>query len=705
MTHRAQSFPRFGRFSPFPKPAAELDFRSVEVGVMGHLRSTLILAVAACGFAWSAHASTKPSFGAPPAWVDVAPLPDSASATDTPALKTILDDNQSRLGPTGDVFYSRRVIKVLKPEGLSDLTSQTFTWSPDTESLAIHSILLRRGATTIDLMQGGSKVLVLRRETGLEAGMLDGRLTATRQLDGLQVGDILDVSWTISKRDPATKGWSEDPEGLSSPGITGRYRVRITWPSSDAVHWRTSEGLPEPKVESRDGWTTLLLDAANLKPPTPPPGAPPRFSWGGRFYASSYGRWEDVSRTVSPLFEHAEALKPASPIKAEAAAIAAGSRDPKVRAFAALKLVQDKVRYFYIGTNDGGYVPAEADETWARRFGDCKGKTVLLLALLKELGVEAAPALVSTTSGDGLDEEPAGLFRFDHVIVRAAIAGKVYWLDGTRQGDAGGLDAQQPPPWRWALPLRAQGAGLERIVQPPLDKPQTEILVRLDASKGIDAPAPAEIHVRMLGDGAVTFRGMAARMSKEDLEKIARRSFSSSMSWIEPKSVSWRDDPQANVFQLDLTGVADMNWRDNTDLHVREFHLSGTSTQARIFPRREPGPGQDAPFAIAYPYYMAGSVEVTLPDKGAGFSVRGGNFSETVGEYEVKRSVQMDGGVARFVSSIRSLAPEIAATSADTANKAFRRFADQEDLIRTPIATPQPPGAISKGQGTGAATN
>ena len=49
--------------------------------------------------------------------------------------------------------------------------------------------------------------------------------------------------------------------------------------------------------------------------------------------------------------------------------------------------MQDKVRYVFLGMNTGGYVPADADVTWARRFGDCKGKTTLLLAVLHELGI------------------------------------------------------------------------------------------------------------------------------------------------------------------------------------------------------------------------------------------------------------------------------------------------------------------------------
>ena len=65
----------------------------------------------------------------------------------------------------------------------------------------------------------------------------------------------------------------------------------------------------------------------------------------------------------------------------------------------ALALVQEKVRYLLIEMNGGGYRPTNADVTWSRRYGDCKAKTVLLIALLRELGVAARPVLVSMCTG------------------------------------------------------------------------------------------------------------------------------------------------------------------------------------------------------------------------------------------------------------------------------------------------------------------
>src|SRR3546814_6282045 len=76
--------------------------------------------------------------------------------------------------------------------------------------------------------------------------------------------------------------------------------------------------------------------------------------------------------------------------------------------------------------------PATAEETWQRRYGDCKGKTALLLALLARLGIEAEAVLANNSGGDdGLDERLPNPGMFDHVLVRARIDGKTYWLDGT----------------------------------------------------------------------------------------------------------------------------------------------------------------------------------------------------------------------------------------------------------------------------------
>src|SRR3546814_8269245 len=98
------------------------------------------------------------------------------------------------------------------------------------------------------------------------------------------------------------------------------------------------------------------------------------------------------------------------------------SSDLLDRASAALKLVQRDVRYIYVGLGNGNLTPATAEETCQRRYGDCKGKTALLMALLARLGIEAEAVLANNSGGDeGLDGQLPNPGMCDHVLVRARI--------------------------------------------------------------------------------------------------------------------------------------------------------------------------------------------------------------------------------------------------------------------------------------------
>ena len=57
---------------------------------------------------------------------------------------------------------------------------------------------------------------------------------------------------------------------------------------------------------------------------------------------------------------------------------------------------------------------------------------MLLVAILRSLGIDADAVAVSSGLGDGMDMRLPRVGAFDHVLVRATIAGRIYWLDGTR---------------------------------------------------------------------------------------------------------------------------------------------------------------------------------------------------------------------------------------------------------------------------------
>jgi len=644
--------------------------------------SFLACGVAAALLAAPALAADKPLFGPPPAWVDVASVPPAPTEEGAPAVQLILDDNQTRLDPTGDAFYDRRVFKILKPEGLGSVKTMSMVWTPESDTLTFHTLRIIRGDQTIDLLGDGKDVLVLRRETNLEQASLDGRLTASRQIDGLQVGDILDFSYTRVHADPVVKGHSFDAQQLNWVGSAGRYRAVVSWPKGVAVQWKTTPGFGTPAITQKDGRTVLTLDESNVLSPKAPIGAPLRFRRVGLLEASSFGSWSEISKLMAPLFEAASQVSKGSPIEALADDIAAKYAKPEDRAFAALRLVEDQTRYFALLMGDGGYVPAKAEETWARRFGDCKAKTALLLAILHRLGIEAEPVLVNLGGGDGIDELPPSLAAFNHVIVRAKVGGQSLWLDGTRVGDTN-PQAMRPPAHKWGLPVRAGGATLEQIVEPQINVPTTDTYLRLDASKGLDEKATARLMVTYSGIYATSMRATLARTSRADFERVWRQQFSNLEGGFDIDAVSWRDDRDKDTFTLQIDGQIDMIWHKNRDLGAREYRVGATGA-LRLFPKREPGPNRDAPFAVAFPAYTRSRTEIVLPNKGQGFTARGLEGKEQIGGFEISRQAEIKGDLAVFTVEQRSVTHEISYADAQAANAKIRSERDEESLVRAP---------------------
>ena len=642
-----------------------------------------VVALGVALLAGQALAADKPEFGPPEAWVKPVAIPTPpVSADDVMPIRRLLLVAQSHYGPDGgNETYSETANRIQTPQGLG-IGNIAFGWRPDSDVLVIHKVHIIRGDQVIDLLANGQTFTILRRETGLEEAMLDGRLTATLQPEGLQVGDILDVAITVKHHDPVMKGHSEGFLTEPSGPPVDRLVFRETWPSASAMRWRVTAGLSAPVVTKSGGQTELLIDMSNAQRPTAPKGAPKRFANLADIQTTEFASWADVSSLMSPLYQKAATLPAGSPIRAEAAKIAAASSDPKVRAAMALHLVQDRIRYLFLGMDEGGYVPAPADETWARRFGDCKGKTVALLALLQQLNIEAEPALVSTVGGDGLDEWLPAVGFFDHVMIRAHIGGKTYWMDGTRPGDRS-LDELAIPPYHWALPIQDRGSALEKLAPPPATVADT-LSINLDARAGLDAPAPAHIEMVLHGDHATVMRLGLASLSSADRDKLWRTFWGQQYGWIEISHAGAVYDEAAGVERLTMDGAAAMAWNVNEDVGAREYETDGGKLGFKADFKRDPGPYQDAPYAVDYPAYVQVTETILLPQGGVGFNIIGDPVSKTVAAEEFKRTFGLSASAFTVQTSTRSLAPEFPFAEAPAAKIALRELAEMVVMLRAP---------------------
>ena len=113
----------------------------------------------------------------------------------------LLEDAQIFFEDGKTKTFSERAFRIQTAEGLA-AGNISIQWQPATETVTVHKVHIRRGDKVIDVLANGQTFAVLRRETNLDAAMLDGTLTANIQPEGLQQGDIIDVATTIEHSDP-----------------------------------------------------------------------------------------------------------------------------------------------------------------------------------------------------------------------------------------------------------------------------------------------------------------------------------------------------------------------------------------------------------------------------------------------------------------------------------------------------------------------
>ncbi len=628
--------------------------------------SVSLLMVLALAVAPAHAANDQVEQGPLPGWVtpsELMPVAEDASGL----VFVRRQDTLIHLDAQGQQQYIGYRIRILHPNALQ-LGNLSIAWNPAAGAPTVHSVRVHRGSETTNVLERAS-FEILRREDQLEAARLDGTLTAVLRVPDLRVGDELEVDLTTRMNDPTLGPNISGLLVLAPEPPAGRFRMGLSWEEGQQPGLKLSADM-EAAAERSERAVEFQFD--NPATWTPPKDAPARYRWQRVVEYSDFSDWTAISRHFAPLYANAASLDAASPLKAEARRIAAAHPSPLDRASAALKLVQQEVRYIYVGLDGGNLTPATAEETWQRRYGDCKGKTALLLALLTELGIEAQAMLVSNGGvDDGLDERLPNPQLFDHVLVRAQIDGSNYWLDGT-------LPPVAPPsatpvmPYRWTLPLTAQGSSIEHLEWRPAERPDELVLHEIDARAGFDQPARITNTTITRGIKGLQQQVQLSGATPSQLLNGFRQQAVGD-TWQTIDDVQWRYDEKAQASILTISGTGTIDWDDDGD-GARSLSLPGGGFSPPERRVRAADQDQDLPY-YNEPEFDCRVTTVRLPEatNPAHWSFNS-TFSTRLFGQHYYRAFEMRGGAIRMIRGFRVEQAEIEAASAQRDNARIAGF-------------------------------
>lgn len=398
----------------------------------------------------------------PPAWVDHREPDWEFEAPVGSAVSLLLVDEQQHV-PSRSVS-NRLVRRLLSSPAIQTYGQVEIPFDAQTHRLQIHDLTVWRkdpsgawqGRSLLDAVQ------FLARQEERQAG----RVSVVARLDGLQVGDAIDWSWTLMPREPHPELPFNTFHAFVWNVPCGFTHFTMHPDPAMPVRWELHcpEGIDKPERDSGNG----RLDWRQSRPPITrlEPNLPPGVWNFPVLEASSWSDWNEVAERTHARW--AEALADSSSEILDAVASLRAGRNLAESITGAIRFVQDEIAGLDGGLGSGVcQAPNGAATVLWRSSGDAKDKAVLLTALLRQLEVQAWPLLVNPDWQESLASRLPSSAVFNHVIVTFVVDGQRHFADPSAASQKGGGALWAQPSYGFGLEVRPGVTDLIPLPSPP----------------------------------------------------------------------------------------------------------------------------------------------------------------------------------------------------------------------------------------------
>ncbi|HEY2346106.1 MAG TPA: DUF3857 domain-containing protein [Xanthomonadaceae bacterium] len=548
---------------------------------------------------------------APPTWVEVASDPGNwtAPASDDgkgAIWRNWLWDVQIDRRQKRHVEYHDYMYQPITAAMLTNASKYQIGFLPDFETLTLHRVeVLRDGHWSNRLKP--EAITLARRESGFESDMATGEVTALLVLEDVRIGDVVRISYTIDGANPVLDGLDADDAVFGFQHPLQRERLRVLFDAGADVVVKRDPRIPAERIEDMAAGRSVTVEQDDLKPISGEGDYPAWFVPAPRVVISQKHSWKDIDAWARGLYP---APKPLPDDLERLIGEWSKLPDPETRTVRALEAVQDQVRYFGLEIGQNSHRPNEPADVWNKREGDCKDKARLLATILGRLGIAAEPALVASNGGNWALDQPPSAAPFDHVIVRAHVAGKTVWLDPTRGLQRGGLDEHAVSDFGYALPL-VEGAD---ALVPVARTPSSVAKWRVEERYTPDADGK---HVRLevvtdaSAAAAEEMRNRLAQVDRAKLQDQYRDFYGKRFKDVRvAEPIQVRDDVASNRVVVTETYTLGDPWA-SFDGGVRGLDTEADSIES--FTHMPEAQGNRYPVAIRYPVDAEQRIEFDLP--------------------------------------------------------------------------------------------
>ncbi len=376
----------------------------------------------------------------------------------------IYERNETEFDATG-AFESinHRVVKILTEKGLKDLATATYPYHAGYMSVDIE---------TARVIHPDGEIT-----EAPEDAIKDGTMSLTQQMNifeedfrqktvtypSLKVGDTIEAK-THYKADPIVRGHYNGLVLLQEFAPIIEKEVIIRGPEDKPLEVYIEDAEAEYSEKNADGKTEYYWRVSNVPQIVEEFGMTSLVDIAGKLMVGTFKDWKELSVYGASLNEGKIDITPEMREKVEELTKDYVSLKEKIMSI--YNYVSTKVRYMGSSMDVGAFMePHKASYTFEKQFGVCRDKTILMISMLREIGVECDDVIININ----YKTEPAiPSIYFQHAICGVKYEGRTVYMDPTLE-----LSAAFGEPYvgdRYVLHLTEPGSDLKKLPPTPASR-------------------------------------------------------------------------------------------------------------------------------------------------------------------------------------------------------------------------------------------
>ncbi len=530
-------------------------------------------------------------------------------------LVLLVDSTVTQIFPSGNVGrYVQQIYKVNNQVGAQQLATYAVTYDPATEQVRYLAARVRHAGSWTQAPE--AEDAPVSESVGYET-FYDVRNKYV-VLPAIQSGDYVEIAYRVmpTTLESLYGDYYGDIVAFQDEAAAVFRQFVVIAPADKTLVSEAVRFHGEHTVEARGGEKIYRWTLRDEPAFVAEPESPPAIEQVPYVAVSSFATWGQFADWYRGLVRDTFVLDDA--LRQTTDQLLKGLTTERQKVEAIYDYVIRNTHYVALEFGIHGYRPYPVAQVFHRRFGDCKDKASLLIAMLARAGVPADFVLVRTRDRGLVDPKIPSVADFDHAIVY--VPSLHLYLDGTTEyNGVSELPDQDQRAFVFRIPmLRAYdprhdaGAALAPVVTPELPASQNSIVRvvtgQLDAQGDLDFSAQWQAQ----GERAPELRarlqiperraGALQAMLREQLPGISVFSASA------PNDDHWNEPVQV-LFQGQVPHFASPDPGDGQGLLLIPRQMTGRDW----LPRMAPLASRQVPVLIGPPQSIRNVLHITLP--------------------------------------------------------------------------------------------